>query len=344
MAQPFDERRLALTGEPFPVAEQIQTLANNPTGVFSVSDTGVMAYLTGAASSEPRLVWFDRAGAPVATVGEPGRYADLQLSADRLRASVSVPDGSAATRDIWLFDVARGLRTRFTFDPADEQSSVWSPDGSRIVFNSRRKGHFDLYQKASSGAGAEEVLLEDTLEKSPLSWSPDGRFILYTAAGGSTGNDLWILPMSGDRKPFPFLQTPFNEVPGVFSPDGRWIAYVSNESGRPEVYVAPFPGPGGKWMVSTAGGGNPRWRSDGKEIFYLAGGQQMMAAAVNGAGSSFQVGAVQPLFAIRPVGPRSFYDVSADGQRFLAITGPDQRPAAIPPITVVVNWTAALKK
>ena len=239
--------------------------------------------------------------------------------------------------------MARGLRTRFTFDAADEQSSVWSPDGSRIVFNSRRKGHMDLYQKASSGAGAEEILLADDLEKSPMSWSSDGRFILYTVGGGSTGVDLWILPMSGDRKPFPFLQTPFNEVPAVFSPDGRWIAYASNESGRPEVYVAPFPGPGGKWQVSTAAGTNPRWRRDGKEILYAAG-QQLMAAAVNGAGSTFQVGAVQPLFAIQPGGPRSFYDVSPDGQRFLANTSPDQRPVSVPPITVVVNWTAALKK
>jgi Tol biopolymer transport system component len=222
--------------------------------------------------------------------------------------------------------------------------SIWSPDGSRIVFNSNRKGHYDLYQKAASGAGTEKVLLEDNLDKNPLSWSPDGRFLLYSTGTASpkTGADLFVLPLSGDRKPQPFLQTPFNELGGQFSPDGRWIAYTSNESGKYEVYVQPYPGPGGKWQISTAGGGIPRWRRDGTEIFYIAPDYKLMAAGINGKGSSIEVGAVKPLFQTHMVGNRHEYDVSADGQRFLVNSAPEQEASA--PITVVLNWIAGLKK
>jgi serine/threonine protein kinase/Tol biopolymer transport system component len=347
MAQPFDSRRLVFTGEAFPVAEEIQTQPGTPPyGVFSASDNGVLAYQTGTAAAGLQLVWFDRTGKQIGVLGDLGRYADLQLSPDGKRASVSIPDQLGKGRDIWLYDVARGLRTRFTFDPADEFTSVWSPDGSRVVFNSRRKGHLDLFQKASSGAGTEEVLLEDNVDKYPESWSPDGRFILY-ATGGSTasttGSDLFVLPLSGDRKPFPFLNTQFNEGQGQFSPDGRWIAYRSDESGRGEVYVAPFPGAGGKWQISTGGGIYPRWRRDGTEILYFAPDNRLMAATVNGKGGSFEVGVVKPLFGTRaPIGFRYPYDVSGDGQRFLISTLPEQATSA--PITVVVNWTAGLKR
>jgi eukaryotic-like serine/threonine-protein kinase len=342
MAQPFDARRLELTGEAFPIAEQIQTQATPPYGLFSASENGVLAYQTGPGAAGSQLVWFDRTGKQIGVLGDSAAYTDIELSPDGKRASVSIPDQAGKGRDIWLYDVARGLRTRFTFDPADELNSIWSPDGSRLVFNSRRKGHLDLYQKASSGAGTDELLLEDNLEKYPWSWSPDGRFVLYVSDSGPTGADLWVLPLSGDRKPFPFLKTPFNENPGQFSSDGRWVAYVSDESGRSEVYVAPFPGPGGKWQISTGGGSWPRWRHDRTEIFYLAPDNNLMAAAVIGNRASFEVGAVKPLFQTRETGSRHRYDVSADGQRFLINTAPEQ--AASAPITVVVNWTAGLKK
>ena len=342
MAQAFDAERLELTGEEVPIAEDVQ-FNTDGRAAFAASENGVLAYRTGAGTASTQLVWFDRTGKQIRVLGDQSAYGDLELSSDGTRASVSILDPTRGRRDIWVYDVARGLKTRFTFDPAHEQNSIWSPDGNRIIFTSNLKGHYDLYQKASDGSGREEVLLEDNLDKFPTSWSPDGRFILFTSIGAQTRNDLFVLPLSGDRKPISFLQTQFPEYFGQFSPDGRWVTYVSNESGTPEVYVAPFPGPGGKWLVSTAGGEHPRWRPDGTEVFYRALDNRLMAAAVNGKGSSFEVGAVTPLFQTTAfLGGRWPYDVSADGQRFLINTLPEQVGSA--PITVVVNWMAGLRK
>jgi serine/threonine protein kinase len=343
MAQPFDARRQTVTGEAFPIAEKIQTTNTNPPyGVFSASENGVLAYQNGPGAAGSHLTWFDRTGKQIGVLGDSRGYADLELSPDQKRASVSSPSQSGT--DIWLYDVARSLPTRFTFGPGIAGASIWSPEGNRIVFGSTRKGHYDLYQKDSNGAGTEDVLIEDNLDKIPSSWSPDGRFILYSSAGSHAGTDLFALPLFGDRKPVPFLQTQFSESQGQFSPDGRWVAYTSFESGRAEVYVAPFPGPGGKWQISTGGGSSPRWRRDGTEIFFLALDNSLMAAAVNGKASSFQVGAVKLLFQTHLVGPRHEYDVSAGGQKFLINSAPQQDGAAPAPITVVLNWTAGLKK
>jgi Tol biopolymer transport system component/predicted Ser/Thr protein kinase len=344
IAQPFDARRLVLTGDAFPIAERIRTsTSTQPYGYFSASENGALVYQTGAETANSQLLWFDRTGKQTGALGDSAAYDDLELSPDGKRASVSITDEAGKGQDIWIYDVARGLRTRFTFGPGNTFASLWSPDGSRIVYNSRRKGSFDLYQKASSGAGSEETLLEDNLDKYPDSWSPDGKFVLYENQASSRSSNLFILPLTGDRKPFPFLQTQFGETDGRISPDGRWVAYRSNESGRNEIYVAPFPGPGGKWQISTAGGYFPRWRHDGSEIFYLTPDNRLMAASVNGKGAGFEVGAVKPLFATRIVGGGNYrYDVSADGQRFLINTAPEQATSA--PITVVLNWTAGLKK
>lgn len=228
---------------------------------------------------------------------------------------------------------------RFTFDPAGERDPIWSPDGSRIVFTSNRKGHFDLYQKSASGAGSEELLLESNIDKTPTGFSPDGRFLLYSAVDSRTRADLWVLPLVGDQKPFPFLQTEFTESFGQFSPDGRWIAYRSDESRGGEIYVAPFPGPGGQRQVSTAGGRQPRWRGNGKELFYLAPDDKLMAAEVSGQGATLQVGSVRPLFTARQAVTGGFvYDVTSDGQRFLINTAVEQKASS--PITLVQNWTA----
>jgi Tol biopolymer transport system component len=350
VAQPFDAERLELTGDPAPVAEDVATGgASGAGGGFSLSTAGVLAYQTGSAEGGgqagvlTQLTWFDRSGKRLDTIGDAVRAADLALSPDALRAAISVFDLARRSRDIWFVDIARGLRTRFTFAAEAEQTSVWSPDGSRVVFNANRKGRLDLYMKSSSGAGAEEELLVSDLDKVPADWSRDGRYVaFYVLSAPQTRNDLWILPLTGDRKPFPFLQTQFNEGQGRFSPDGRWIAYASDESGRSEVYVAPFPGPGGKWQVSTAGGVWPRWDRGGKELYYRASDNRLMVAEVNGAASAFAVGAVRPLFTLPGTGQASAYEVTPDGQRFL-VNALSEASMAVP-ITLLVNWPALLRK
>jgi eukaryotic-like serine/threonine-protein kinase len=343
MAQPFDAKRLTTTGEAVPVAEQIAEGEGSWHGVFTVSTNGTLVVQTAVPASQA-LAWLDRTGKRIATVGEPGGVLWPSLSPDGKRATAVVSDRAAHNTDLWVYDLARNLRTRLTFDPAVVQGGIWSPDGTRIIFSSNRGGHFDLYRKSADGSGAEELLYADGLNKYPTSWSPDGKFVMYWASGDpKTGADIWVLPLEGERKPFPFLKTAFTEQGGPFSPDGRWIAYASDESGRPEIYVVPFPGPGGKRQVSTSGGGFPRWRKDGKELFYLAPDGRLMAAEIGIKAVEVEIGAVRPLSGPLQLDLQGFpYDVSADGQRFLAIVRNEQ--SAPEPLTLVQNWTSGLKK
>ncbi|MGB7220208.1 MAG: protein kinase [Vicinamibacterales bacterium] len=345
VAQAFDVTRMALSGDPVPIVDQIQTAQAPPGGAFTVSDR-VLAYRTGIAARgiSSQLTWFDRSGKPAGTVGEPADYGDVEISPSGSRVAVSVldpPDG----RDIQIFDLARGLPTRFTSDRTDDLAAVWSPDESRIVFSSRRKGHLDLYAKASSGAGAEEPIEVDSFDKFPLGWSPDNKYLLFsTGSVTQVGNqgDLWVRAWS-DGKKTPLLQTEYSEFPGRFSPDGRWIAYRSNESGRSEVYVVSFPALDRKVRISTTGGNLPRWRRDGQEIFYLAPDNTMTAVPVTIRANDVSVGAAQALFDVRPRGGQRYsYDVSRDGQRFLVAVLTEQ--PAVAPLTIVINWQAELTK
>jgi Tol biopolymer transport system component/predicted Ser/Thr protein kinase len=353
MAQPFDSERLQLTGEPVAVAEQLGISGFH--GFFSVSPSGALAYRTGAQSAGFQLTWFDRQGKTQGTFGDLRPDQGIALSADGTRAAVRDAP-MPANGDIWTLDFARGVRTRLTFRQALGSFPVWSPDGSRIAFSG---SNWDsLYEKASSGAGEEKELLKKPGEqKLPDSWSHDGRFLLYyTFNVAQNGQDLWALPLEGDRKPVLLLGTKFNEREGSFSPDMRWIAYTSNESGRTEVYVRPFLASGasgasgtsgapslgeGKWQVSKDGGTLAKWRADGKELIFRAPNGSPMTVDVTATGAAFQAGVPKQLFALPPnVGD---WDMTADGKRFLAAVPPVQQ-TTVTPITVVLNWQAALQK
>jgi Tol biopolymer transport system component len=341
VAQPFDAARLAMTGEPIPIAERvgIAGVTNNRYGVYAASGTGTLAYQSGAALGVHQLAWFDRSGRQTDPVGEAASHQSIELLPDGLRAPLSVVDQARGTRDIWMFDTARGLRTRFTFDPAEERSAVPSPDGQRIVFNSQRTGAFELYVKASSGAGAEELIFKDGRSKDPMDWSSDGRFIVYRVTGEANTNDIYVLDLVDEGRTRPIVATSFDENYGRLSPDGRWMAYTSNESGQVEVYVTPFPSGEGKWQVSRSGGDFARWRGDGRELFYIGQDRMLTAVAVDGRGAGFDVGAATPLFAVNvPAIPGYPYAVTARGDRFLINT--NVTPPT--PLTVILNWTATL--
>jgi len=337
MAQPFDAAASRLSGEPVPIAEKADWH-------FSAADNGILAYRAGA-SDVRQLRWFDRSGRDLGKVGRPGDYLEPSLSPDGTRVAVGIGTWTPVG-DVWLLELSRGSLSRLTSHPTDDITPVWSPDGKEIVFVSNRNGHFDLYKKDAGGTGAEELIYQSSGDKFPSDWSRDGKYVLYYTVDPKTKADLWMVPMSGEHKPTPFLQTEFNETNALFSPDGRWVAYNSDESGTPETYVRPFPPAGGKWQVSTQGGVQPVWRSDGKELYYLALDGKIMAAEVK-PGSDFSAGLPVPLFdsGLRPEGlteSRSSFVVTPDGQRFLVNTNAEE--AARVPITVVVHWTGELRK
>jgi Tol biopolymer transport system component len=345
MAQPFDADKLQLSGEPFAIAEQIGYNPQNGRAFFCVSDNGVLVYRS-SILLDSQLTWFDRAGKQIEKVGPPGIISTHALSPNEKMIALSRFDPQAANGDLWIIDLARGTSSRFTFDPAGDNSPVWSPDSARIVFASTRSGVSDLYSKSASGAGNDELLFKSGGGKFANDWSSDGRFILYQELNPKTDMDVWVLPLFGDKKPTPLLQTNFNEGQARFSPDGRWIAYVSNESGTAQVYIQNFPLTGGKWMASTNGGFTPRWRQDGKELFYIAPDRKLMAVDVRGDSNKFEVGSPHVLFELRVVAtlgpPVSPFSVSHNGQRFLINMLVEESSTA--PMTVVENWTAVLKR
>jgi Tol biopolymer transport system component len=350
MAQPLDARRFELAGEPFPVAEQVGSYLSR--GFFSVSANGALAYLSGSPGVNSQLVWFDRGGKSLGTLGQPANYyGGLALSPDGKH--VAVGEGDQTGSDIWLLDVARGVHTRFTFDTRSLKPT-WSLDGTRLVFNSNR-GQDGMSWKDSSGSGNQELLSKSG---SPDDWSADGRYLLYIFSDPKTTHrDLWVLPDPAgppeNHKPMPYLQTPFDKRQPRFSPDGHWIAYTSDESGprQYQIYVQSFPAGAGKFQVSTgAGGTQPRWRRDGKELFYLAADGKLMAVETQTT-PKFEAAAPKALF--DPQIPRGGvppfmyyrYDVTADGKRFLVNSSPTApESSAAAPITVVVNWLAGLKR
>jgi Tol biopolymer transport system component len=344
VAQQLDVEKAALVGEPLTLADGVATDGESRSAV-SVATEGLVTYRTGA-SSQSQLTWFDRSGTARGTVGDPdGTLARPRVSRDGRR--VAVARTVQGNTDVWLLDGVRA--SRLTFDAAVDSYPVWSPDGSRIVFSSNRTGQYDLYHMPTLGGGEERLLAPFDQGRFSYSWSVDGGRLLYSSVASQGNVDLWIVPMVGERTPRAFLTTPFREAYGVFSPDGRWVAYQSNESGRPEVYVRPVAPPGavgtsaaaeGQWQVSTAGGAFPAWRHDGKELYYLNPASVMMATSITVSGTTLAPGAPVVLFPTRVAGggvdtqQGRQYDVGPDG-RFLINSELD---GAAAPITLLMNW------
>jgi eukaryotic-like serine/threonine-protein kinase len=350
LGQAFDVDRLELSGEAFTVAEHVGRSTGFNIAV-SASGTGTLSYAA-AILKRGRLTWFDRAGNSLGSVGVEGDYPDFRLSPNGKALAVSLVDPKMWNPDVWLIDLTRGSLSRSTVGSALNAAPVWSPDGAKILFRTNRNGMTELYEKSAGGGGNEEPVLTNETQlaagiESPnlvsSDWSPDGRYIIASAPQQATGDDLWLVPLGGDRKPVKFLGPLSDQMHGNFSPDGRFVAYTSNESGRFQVYVQTFPLSDRKWQVSTDGGYEPRWRADGREIYYLSDDRKLMAVSV-GAGPSFDVPKL--LFQTRvPEGVtsrRMHYVPSRDGRRFLVNT---ETGDALPnPITVVFNWQAELRK
>jgi Tol biopolymer transport system component/tRNA A-37 threonylcarbamoyl transferase component Bud32 len=360
MAQPFDVGSFETSGDVFPITDGLALANGNNYAPVTASENGVVLYWsggTGGTGGANQLVWFDRAGKLLSTVGSPGSVHMPSISPDeKTIAFVRQTAGTGA--DIWLRDLARGTDRRFTSDPSLNGTPFWSPKGDRVVFLSNRGGHTrDLYQKATNGSGQDEPLLSTPNPKDVDQWSRDGRFIVYSEDDPKTSGDLWVLPVSegGDRKPTVFLHTEFREIQGQLSPpDSRWMAYTSNVSGQREVYVRAFPAGDNEQRISIAGGEQPRWKGDGKELFYLAADGKIMSVAVKasaGPKPSFEAGTPLALFDGHLVGTNITYfnyDVTADGKRFLVDTTGSvanaSNSSAVPPLTVLVNWNAGEKK
>ncbi len=339
VAQKFDAASQTVDGEPIPLGEGLGT---DTVGLasFSVSRTGVLVYRGGELSGS-RLVWVDRSGKETAAIDATGEYHDTWLSPDRTRLVYDM--GAASQNDIWIRDLARGVSSRFTFGQGASVVPVWSPDGRRIVYTNNAKGPGDLYIKDASGTRDAEPLLVDGYEKYVSDWSPDGKYLLISQRGkDSKGWDIVALPMDGDRKPAPIVRTQFNELWATFSPDWKYIAYQSNESGRPEIYVQEFPDARTKWQISTNGGVEPYWRRDGKELFYRSG-RNIMGVPIQ-IGGTFAAGTPAPIvetrFAVTVA--RGLYRPAPDGQRFLVL---EPRAAQVDqPASVVLNWASALRQ
>ncbi len=347
VAQRFDLDRLEVEGEAYPLVQDLLLDERFSLGVFSVSQNGVLAFQTGKEQTQIQLAWFDRTGKRIGNVGEPEPYypRHVELSPAGNRAAVGILD-STGTSDIWLLDLERNIRTKFTIGPEDDSDGIWSPDGTHLIYVTSALGiKTDLAKKSTVFPGDAETLFHSAGKHMySSSWSPDGESVLCTALSAGKSGDLLLIPLGGDHTPRELTQTKHDEGNGRFSPDGKWIAYDSNESGQYEVYVAAFPGPGSKIQVSTTGGTEPRWRADGKELYYFARDNRLMAVEITMGGSAFDVGKVVPLFQAREVwlpGAAIRYDVSKDGQRFLVFAPVAETTPAT--ISLIVNWTEELK-
>ncbi len=340
LALPFDLARLEATSDtPVTIADGIRQNGGTTGADYTVSITGTLAYVPAAAGSrqfEQRLVWVDRQG-KIEPLQAPARFfnvqaGDTRLSPDGKHVATTIDSG---TQQIWIYDVALGTLTQLTSEPGSSLDPVWTPDEKRVAYRSNRAGIYTLYWKPADGSGPEERLTTSDNNHTPDSWSPDGKLLAFSEINPTTGSDIWVLPLEGDRKPRPFLRTPADEFDAMFSPDGHWLAYTSKESGGFDVYVQPYPGPGKKWQVSSGGGTTPRWNPNGRELFYRNGDKTMAVDVTTS--PTFSAGKPRLVYE----GPSG--DPSPDGQHFQAIQPiePEQPPTQI---DVVLNWFEELKQ
>ena len=351
-AQPFDPARLSTSGEPIAIGQDVGADPTLARTALSAARTGMIAYRAGT-SSKRTLVWVDRTGTSSGSIFPPDENApsNPELAFDDQR--IAFNRTTQGNGDIWVLELKHGVLSRLTLDPAIDVSPVWSPDARQIVFRSLRNGHADLFVKAADNSSDERPLLVDSQDKEPLQYSPDGQFLLYAVQEAKSGPRLWVLPLMGDRKPFPVAPSSSDAFEGQFSPDGKWLAYVSNESGPYQIYVRAFPGEGARWPVSSNGGSHPRWSRDGKELFYMAPDDHLMAVPTiaEADGRTLKPDRPKALFRLRlatganilPAGfaARPQYAVARDG-RFLALVAADAGPLS--PITIALNWETALRK
>jgi hypothetical protein len=335
VAQRLDVKAQKLVGEPALLGERIASIDFLHGFEFSVSQTGVLLYRT--ANPESQLAWFDRSGKRQGDVGEPARYGRFELSPDERRIVFERIDADGRHGNLWLQDLTRGSTSRLTATAGSDYSPVWSPDGSKVAFGSARPGLSDLFEIAAGGGTAERQILHDAQDKNPLDWSRDGRVVLFLSISPTTREDIWILPRSAEGKAVPLVASRFSELDAQVSPDGKWFAYSSDESGRTEIYVQSFADASKRSQVSSSGGARPRWRGDGKEILFLAG-NTLQSVSIN-AGANLESGKPKDLFRL-PLWED--YAITRDGQRILVATSVEENPV-FPP-TVVLNWTADLKK
>lgn len=343
MARPFNAKALSFTGGAVPVAQNVGMYASAFYGYFAVSPAGVLAYETVPAVSTNQMTWFSRTGQKLSVVGQPDVYATPALSPDGSKLAVAV--GVLTKHNIWIYDLKRGTGSRLTIDTADDLNPVWSADGKQILFSSNRAGQYDIYQQAADGLGSADPVLQAKSQARYLNdLTTDGRYAIFDNGGASNETALWALPLFGDHKPIPFVGGGLYASSAQFSPNGRYVAYRSSETGRNEIYIQTFPQQTGKWQISASGGTEPMWRRDGKELYFLSPDQKLMAVDVKTEAGTFEAGIPKELFQAQSIPPwywKNIYVPSGDGQRFLMLAPANEAKAA--PITVVVNWAAAMK-
>jgi dipeptidyl aminopeptidase/acylaminoacyl peptidase len=352
-ARPFDPVRGAFTGDAKPIAENVRMLAQNARGTYTVSDTDIILYRAGLAQTQSHLQWYDRAGRPLSEAVPIGDYRSISLSPDGTRVAFHRHDANDGG-GIWIKDLTRGTVTRVTFG-AHSFGEVWHPDGRHIAFTRgsatvASDAVTEIAMTAANGTGDVEPLVVSKAPNMWPVWSPDGRVLIYQVGTSySSPSDIWVMPMD-TRKPVPFIHGQANEGQPAFSPDGKWVAYMSDETGRAEVYVQPYPANGEKVPISSSGGLQPQWRADGKELFFLSAARQMQAVDVGVRGDRFEAGVPRTLFPTRValvsglLGPFRVYGVAADGQSFLIDELPPDAGQRHDPLMVIVNWTSLLRR